>query len=145
MYKKFLFLFFCLMSIQAFAVNTAKMVHVTIFIDNETDDSEVGTTIYTTLFAAKKVANLLQIEMISEETTKDDNFLFVLKSAEQMQLAFKIFDEEGAKVGDNTSLVLKGANIKNLNVSSLRDGTYRMVLTDGENELERVFTVVRSK
>lgn len=145
MFKKFLILFFCLMSVQAFAANTAKMVHVTIFIDNETDNSEVGTTIYTTLFAAQKVANFLQIEMISEETAKDDNFLFVLKSTEQMQLAFKIFDEEGAKVGDNTSLVLKGNNVRNLDISNLHDGTYRMVLTDGENELEKTFTVIRSK
>lgn len=138
-------MFFCLtLTCQVFAVNSAKMVHITLFIDNETDDSEVGTTIYTTLFSAQKVANLLQIEMIAEETTKDDNFLFVLKSVEQMQLAFKIFDEEGTKVGDNSSLVLKGNNAKNLNVSNLRDGTYRMVFTDGENELERVFTVIRS-
>jgi hypothetical protein len=133
-------MFVLLFSIVAFA-SPAKYVSVVLLMDNG-DDKQVVTTIYTTLMAAEKVANLLNVELIADDV-QDDIFVFAVKSQEQMDITMKMFDEEGYELAAHRQLQINdGNNYNALNVTSLEDGTYIFKLTDGKgNEITKEVTI----
>ena len=126
--------------------NEEKMVAVVLMMDDG-DDQQIVATIYTSLMAAEKVAQILDIEMIAEDEVNDDVFVFSLKSEEQKKLTMKMFDEEGYEtVGHNTLQVEDGNNYNALNVKELQDGTYKFQLTDESGAVkEKTITINRNK
>lgn len=126
--------------------NGDKMVAVILLMDNG-DDQEIITTLYTTLMAAEKVAQILNIELVAQDEVNDDVFVFSLKSEEQKKLTMKMFDEEGYELAANRVLqVQDGNNYNALNVKSLEDGTYKFQLTDESGaEKTQTVTIKRAK
>lgn len=135
---------FVLFTISAEAAPN-KMVALVLTMDNGggDDDAQVSQTIYTSLMAAEKVAQLLNIEMIAQDEVNDDVFVFSLKSEEQKQLTLKMFDEEGYELAAHRELSVEdGENYRALNVQSLEDGNYTFQLTDENGaELKKTVTV----
>jgi outer membrane lipoprotein-sorting protein len=123
-----------------------KMVAVILLMEND-DDQQVIETIYTSLMAAEKVAQVLNIEMVAQEEVNDDVFVFSLKSEEQKELTMKMFDEEGYELAAHRVLKVEdGENYRALNVNSLEDGTYTFQLTDENGaELKKKVTVKKKE
>jgi len=123
-----------------------KMVAVILLMDDG-DDKQILTTIYTTLLAAEKVAQTLDIEMTIEDEINDDVFVFSLKSQEQKNLAMQMFDEEGYEMAaDQVLKVTKGNNYNALNVKTLDDGTYIFKLRDSSGaEMNKKILINRNK
>jgi len=123
-----------------------KMVAIVLMMDDG-DDQEIVATLYTTLMAAEKVAKVLDIEMNAEDEVNDDVFVFSLKSEEQKNLTMKMFDEEGYELAANRIIqVQDGNNYNALNVTTLKDGTYKFLLTDEKGaERSKMITINRSK
>ena len=121
-----------------------KMVMVVLTMDNE-DDAQIIATIHTTLMAAEKVAQVLNIEMTADDEVNDDVFVFSLKSEEQKDIAIQMFDEEGYEIQANREVqVENGNNYNALNVQSMEDGTYIFKLTDESGaELTKKVTINR--
>lgn len=122
-----------------------KMVAVVLLMDDG-DDKKVVTTIFTTLMAAEKVAQTLDIEMImSDDPIDTDVFVFALKSEEQKDLTMKMFDEEGYELAAHRTLsVDQGNNYNGLNVSTLNDGTYIFEVQDADGaSMTRKVTINR--
>ena len=121
-----------------------KMVMVVLTMDNE-DDAQIIATIHTTLMAAEKVAQVLNIEMTADDEVNDDVFVFSLKSEEQKDIAIQMFDEEGYEIQANREVqVENGNNYNALNVQSMEDGTYIFKLTDESGaELTKKVTIKR--
>jgi hypothetical protein len=118
-----------------------KRVAVVLVMDSEDDDQQTVTTIYTSLMAAEKIAQVLDIEMVAQDEVSDDVFVFALKSEEQKNLTMKMFDEEGYELAAHRQFeVENGNNYNALNVQSLEDGTYKFQLTD-ESGAEKTTTV----
>ena len=126
-----------------------KMVAIVLVVadDDDDDDQATMTTVYATLMAAEKVANLLNVELtVSKDNVSDDVFVFALKSEDQKKLAMKLLDEEGGQVGENLFTVEQGANYRTINVANLNDGTYTFRLYDDSGaETSEEFTVERGK
>jgi hypothetical protein len=126
-----------------------KMVAIVLVVadDDDDDDQATVTTVYATLMAAEKVANLLNVELtVSKDNVSDDVFVFALKSEDQKKLAMKLLDEEGAEVGENLFSVEQGANYRTINVANLKDGTYTFRLFDDNGaETSEEFKVERGQ
>lgn len=123
-----------------------KLVAVILLLETG-EDQQIIQTIYTTLVAAEKVANVLDIEMVAQDEVNDDVFVFSLKSEEQKDLTMKLFDEEGYQLAAHRVLeVNEGNSYRALNVESLKDGTYMFNLTDQNGaEMSRKITIKREE
>lgn len=123
-----------------------KVAIMFVVMDDDDDEATVS-TIFTTLQAAEKVANLLNVEMsASKDPVTNDLFVFSLKSPEEKDLAMKLIDEEGYEVGQNSYTVTVGTNYSQLNVELLKDGTYTLRMTDAKGaELNQEIVVKRGK
>lgn len=132
-------LFLVSFGLQSFSPN--KYVLVT-FVTQSEDDKVLVTTIKTTLMNAEKVANMLNVNLVSEDVASDV-FIFNIDSEEYQKLKMELFDEEGYEiVGTNEFIVSEGNNYKGLNIKSLEDGTYIFKLTNEEGkELTKTFKV----
>ncbi|MCP4442716.1 MAG: T9SS type A sorting domain-containing protein [Aureispira sp.] len=121
-----------------------KMVMVVLTMDQE-DDAQIIATVHTTLMAAEKVAQVLDIEMTADDEVNDDVFVFSLKSDEQKDIAIQMFDEEGYEIQANREVQLENGNNYNaLNVKTMEDGTYIFKLTDEAGaELTKKVTIKR--
>ncbi|MCP4441390.1 MAG: T9SS type A sorting domain-containing protein [Aureispira sp.] len=121
-----------------------KMVMVVLTMDNE-DDAQIIATMHTTMMAAEKVAQVLEIEMTADDEVNDDVFVFSLKSEDQKDIAIQMFDEEGYEIQANREVqVENGNNYNALNVKSMDDGTYIFKLTDESGaELTKKVTIKR--
>ncbi|MCP4441389.1 MAG: T9SS type A sorting domain-containing protein [Aureispira sp.] len=121
-----------------------KMVMVVLTMDQE-DDAQIIATIHTTMMAAEKVAQVLDIEMTADDEVNDDVFVFSLKSEDQKDIAIQMFDEEGYEIQANREVqVENGNNYNALNVKSMDDGTYIFKLTDESGaELTKKVTIKR--
>lgn len=149
--KTFAFIFAFVMSwaVQSFA-NTPqgenKMVAVVLIMDNGDEDKKVVTTIFTTLMAAEKVAQLMDIEVKASEDVTEGMLFFALKSEEQRQMTLKLFSEEGYQEAAHRELeIYEGNTYRALNVENLEDGSYIFQITDNEgNEHKQKVTINRS-
>lgn len=109
---------------------TNKIVTIILFMNNENDE-QIVQTIYTTLIAAEKVAQLLDVEITAQDKVPDDVFVFSLTTKEQKELTMKLFNEEGYElVGHRVFKTKEGTTYRALNVETLQDGTYTFELTD---------------
>lgn len=109
---------------------TNKIVTIILFMNNENDE-QIVQTIYTTLIAAEKVAQLLDVEITAQDKVPDDVFVFSLTTKEQKELTMKLFSEEGYELVEHRVFnAQKGSTHRALHVETLQDGTYTFELTD---------------
>lgn len=128
----------CLNGVSSVNAMQDKMVSLIILLDTN-DDKQVVATIFTSLAAAEKVSQMMDIELVASDENVDDVFVFALKSEEQKQVTMKMFDEEGYELSAHRIMQIEeGNNYKALNVESLTDGTYIFQLSDENgNEITR--------
>jgi hypothetical protein len=106
------------------------------------EDGTAVKNIKSQLFAAQKTKMLKANFSCSTAAVTDGMFVFSLDSPEHQTFKMEIFDEEGFKLGENNVGIHQGDNYKALNVQSLSEGTYIMVLADSEGgELRHEFEV----
>jgi len=107
--------------------------------------AELVSSIYNSLMAAENTQAQLDVQfLMSEEKVDDGMFLFSIRSQEEQDLVFTMYDEEGFEtVANNAFSITEGENYKALNVESLPTGTYLFKLQNKTNnkELVRKLTV----
>jgi len=111
---------------------------------NANADEEAVTNIMSSLMAAEKEDQLLDIKFtMSDETVDEGLFVFGVQTEEEKELTIQLFDEEGFTIqANNTINVTAGNNYKALNVRSLKNGSYYLKIKDSEDkELTRKLVV----
>lgn len=141
--KKLLFLLSLVaLTFMSFTVNEPNKFVTVLLLTQESDDAKTVQTIKTSLFAAEKVAAILNVELVADDVATDV-FVFNIESEDQKNLVMHVFDEEGYElVGQRDLQISNGENYKALNVKTLEDGTYIFKLSDENgNELTKKFTI----
>lgn len=141
--------FLVLLSAQTFAsfnVFERRTVAV-VLLEKDDDDKQTVTTVFTTLAAAEKIANQLDVEFSASSEAIDDNlFVFAINSVDEKSLVIRILDEEGSEVAASNLRIFNGFNGKVLNVDTLEDGTYTFKIIGQDNkELSREIIIDRKK
>jgi len=108
-----------------------KFIQTVLVYDNGENDVEIIGSIYTSLMTVEKISNILNIELISLDEVEDDIFMFAIKSQETKMLVMKLIDEEGYEISAHRNInVNTGNNYNALDVSTLKDGSYKFILED---------------
>jgi hypothetical protein len=106
------------------------------------NDADAVTNIQRSLMGAEKEKQTLAVDFTCSDEPAKTYFSFNIKSQDQKDLTFDVFDEEGYEVGQNTLQIHSGNNYKGLNVKSLENGDYIIRFKDEFGaELTRQFTV----
>lgn len=138
---------FLLLAAQVFANSNAieRRTVAVVLLEKDDDDRQTVTTVFTTLAAAEKIANQLDVELTaSSEAVEDNLFVFAINSADEKSLVVRILDEEGSEVAASNLKVFAGFNGKVLNVDTLEDGTYTFKIIGQDNkELSREVIIDR--
>ena len=113
---------------------------------DEDDDANVLRQIYNTLVDAKQIAEELNVEILTDNESVEDAFVFGVQSIKSDELITQILDDQGAPVGLNQMTIVQGKNFRSLDVSQLVDGDYALVLKnkDGKEKTKK-FTIHKSK
>lgn len=112
------------------------------------EDAAFLKNVLNTLLGAEKEATQLDVElMMSDEPVEDGMFVFSIKSSEEKDLSFQIYDEEGFDmVANNAFKITAGNNYKALKTSDFPNGTYVFKLEDDAGkELVRRIEIVDAK
>lgn len=102
--------------------------------------TELVTSIFNALIAAENSESQLEVEFsMSEEPVENGSFIFGIKSEDEQDLSFVMYDEEGfGVVANNQFQVQEGSNYKALNVSALQPGGYIFKLKNEKEGKELV-------
>lgn len=113
---------------------------------DEDDDANVLRQIYNTLVDAKQIAEELNVEILTDNESVEDAFVFGVQSIKSDELITQILDDQGAPVGLNQMTIVQGKNFRSLDVSQLVDGDYSLVLKnkDGKEKTKK-FTIQKSR
>ena len=109
---------------------------------DDDDDAAILRQIYNTLVDAKQIAEELNVEILTDNESVEDAFVFGVQSIKSDELITQILDDQGAPVGLNQMTIVQGKNFRSLDVSQLVDGDYSLVLKnkDGKEKIQK-FTI----
>lgn len=102
--------------------------------------AELVSSIFNSLMAAENTQAQLDVQfLMSEEKVQDGMFLFSIRTQENQDLVFTMYDEEGFGVVANNGFAIdEGDNYKALNVSNIESGTYIFKLKNEKTNKELI-------